>query len=47
MVGFQLTQKPRVAIRNIIVHSYLFIQSVICGLALHSQFTREQGCLLC
>jgi hypothetical protein len=47
MVGFQSTQKPHIAIRNIIVHSYLFIQSVICWLALHFQFTKEQGCLLC
>lgn len=47
MGGFQSTQKPRVAIRNIIVHSYLFIQSVVCWLALRRQFTKEQGCLLC
>lgn len=47
MIGFQQTQKPRGALGNIIVHSYLFIQSVICWLALRFQFTREQGYLLC
>lgn len=47
MVDVQSTQKPRGALRNIIVHSYLFIQRVTGRLALHSQVTREQGCLLC
>lgn len=47
MVSFQSTQKPHGALRNIIVHSYSFIQSVLCWLALYAQFTKEQGCLLC
>lgn len=47
MGAFQSTQKPRVAIRNIIVHSYLFIPSVGYWLALCLQFTKERGCLLC
>lgn len=37
MVGFQSTQKPRVAIRNIIVHSYLFIHSE-CDMLAISRF---------
>lgn len=47
MAGVQSTQKPRGALRNITVHSELFILSGICWLALHSQVTKEQGCLLC